>query len=196
MRTRGLVAGFLSVALLIALGGCGRVVKQAGPQPIGTEIFTEVKDQRPSQEGTVDLAIKASIKTPPEGYYLYGSRATSRKDGFPFELNIDGQEVIWKIEGEEEISSRYDTNGRRIPEGGRGIRYVLDKTIRLKPGPHHVTFGLPLEDFYTEVRVTLKEGELHTLEFQPFYAMGRRGYRDFYHGIKTYNVFLDGTHIK
>jgi hypothetical protein len=170
--------------------------KQAKLQSRDTDVFTEVKDQEPPPEGTVDLTIKGSIKTPPEGYYLYGSRTPSGKEGYPFELNIDGQEIIWKIEGKEEITPRYDENGRRIPEGGQGIRYVLNKKIRLKPGPHHVMFGLPLEDFYTEVKVILKEGDLHTLEFQPVYAMGRRGVHTFHHGIKRYEVFLDGTQIK
>jgi hypothetical protein len=57
-------------------------------------------------------------------------------------------------------------------------------------------FGLPFEDYYTEVKVSLKEGELHNLEFQPVYAMGRRGVHTFHHGIKRYEVFLDGTQIK
>ena len=196
MRTRGLVGVFLSVALLIVLGGCRGAVKQAKPQRMGTDVFTEVKDQQPPPEGTVDLTIKASIKTPPEGYYLYGSRTPSGEEGFPFELNIDGQEIIWKVEGKEEDTPRYDENGGRIPEGGRGIRYVLDKKIRLERGPRHVMFGLPFEDYYTEVKLSLKEGELHTLEFQPVYAMGRRGVHTFHHGIKRYEVFLDGTQIK
>jgi len=196
MKLTGLVGVFLSVALLIVLEGCGGGVKQAKPQRMGTEVFAEVRNQQPPSEGTVDLTIKASIKTPPEGYYLYGSRIPSEKEGFRFELNIDGQEILWKLEGKEETAPHYDEKGRRIPEGGRGIRYVLDRRIRLQPGLHHVMFGLPLEDFYTEVKVTLKQGEPHTLEFQPVYAMGRRGVRTFHHGIKRYEIFLDGTQIK
>jgi hypothetical protein len=42
----------------------------------------------------------------------------------------------------------------------------------------------------------LKEGEPHTLEFRPVYAMGRRGVHTFHHGIKSYEAFLDGTKIK
>ena len=197
MRTRGQVGVFLSVALLIALGGCGGAVKQVKPQRTGTDVFTEVKDQQPPLEGTVDLTIKASIKTSPEGYYLYGSRTPlPGKEGYPFELNIDGQEIIWKVEGKEEITPRYDEKGRRLPEGGQGVRYVLNKKIRLKPGPHHVIFGLPYEDYYTEVKVSLKEGEAHTLEFKPDYAMGRRGVHTFHHGIKRFEAFLDGGQIK
>jgi len=36
----------------------------------------------------------------------------------------------------------------RLPEGGEGMRYVLDKTIRLAAGPHHVVFGVPYDDYY------------------------------------------------
>jgi len=200
MRTRVLINFFIiGAALLIALAGCRGAVKQITPesQNMRTDVFIEVKEQQPPPEGTVDLTIKASIKTPPEGYHLLKERTSPQgKDGYAFELEIGGQEVVWKVEGNQENTPRWDEKGERIPEGGQGIRYVLDKKIRLRPGLHHVVFGLPQEDYYTEVKVSLRKDEAHTLEFQPFYAMGRRGYRDFYHGIKTYNVFLDGIRIK
>ena len=194
-----LINVFLGVLLLIGLAGCGGAVKQISPesQNMRTDVFIEVEDQQPPPEGTVDLTIKASIKTPPEGYHLFGERTPpKKKDGYPFELEIGGQEVVWKVEGKQENTPRWDEKANRIPEGGQGIRYTLDMKIRLRSGLHHVVFGLPQEDYYTEVKVSLRKDEAHTLEFQPFYAMGRRGYRDFYRGIKTYNVFLDGIRIK
>jgi hypothetical protein len=199
MRTRWLKPVFLSVALLISLGGCAGTVKQIkGKSKImRSGVFSEVKGEEPPPKGTVDLAIKASIKKPVEGYYLLEQETPPEgKVGYPFELNIDGQEIVWKVDGKEEITPRYDENGRIIPEGGEGIRYALIKKIRLKTGLHHVLFGLPYEDYYTEVKVSLREGRLHTLEFQPIYAMRLRGGRTFFHGIKRYSVFLDGTHIK
>jgi len=199
MRRRIPISVFIGVALLIGLSGCGGAVKRIAPESenMRTDVFIEVTDQQPPPEGTVDLTIKASIKIPPEGYYLFEERTPPQvKDGYPFELEIDGQEIVWKVEAKPENTPRWDEKGGRIPEGGQGIRYVLNKKIRLRPGLHHVIFGLPPEDYYTEVKVSLTKGELHTLEFRPFYAMGRRGYRDFYHGIKTYNVFLDGIRIK
>lgn len=199
MGTRMLISVLIGIAFLIGLAGCGGAVKQITPesQNMRTDVFVEVKDQQPPPEGTVDLTIKASIKTPPEGYYLFEGRTPPQKnDGYPFELEIGGQEILWKVEGKPEITPRWDAKGERIPEGGDGIRYVLDKKIRLRPGLHHVVFGLPQEDYYTEVKISLKTGEPHTLEFKPFYAVGWRGYRDFYHGIKTYNVSLDGIRIK
>jgi hypothetical protein len=199
MRTRTLISIFIGIALLIGLGGCGSAVKQitAESQSMRTDVFTEVKDQQPPPEGIVDLTIKASIKTPPEGYYLLESRPSrEEKEGYLFELNIDGQEIVWKVQGKPEITPRWDENGRIIPEGGQGIRYVLDKKIRLRPGSHHVIFGLPDENYYTEVKVSLKKGEPNTLEFQPVYVMGRKHHRSFYHGIKSYDALLDGTQIK
>jgi len=199
MRTRMVISVFIGLAFLIGLAGCGGGVKQISPesQNMRTDVFVEVKDQQLPPEGTVDLTIRASIKAAPEGYHLFGERTPpQKKDGYPFELEIGGQEVIWRVEGRQENTPRWDEKGRRTPEGGEGIRYVLDRKIRLRPGLHHVVFGLPQEDYYTEVKVSLRKDEAHTLEFQPFYAMGRRGYRDFYHGIKTYHVFLDGICIK
>jgi len=199
MRTRILIKAFIGIALLIGLGGCGGAVKHitAESQSMRMDVFTEVKDQRPPQEGTVDLTIKASIKTPPVGYYLLeSSPSREKKEGYPFELNIDGQEMVWKMEGRSEVTPRWDENGKIIPEGGEGIRYVLDKKIRLRPGFHHVVFGLPEENYFTEVKVSLREGEPHTLEFQPLYVMGRKHHRSFYHGIKSYDAFLDGTYIQ
>ncbi len=199
MRTRALISAFIGIAVLIGLGGCGGAAKQirAKPQSMATDVFTEIKDQQPPPKETVDLTIKASIKTPPEGYYLLESRPSrEKKDGYPFELNIDGQEIVWKVEGKSEITPRWDENGRIIPEGGQGIRYFLDKKIRLKPSFHHVVFGLPDENYFTEVKVSLREGEPHTLEFQPVYVMGRKHHRSFYHGIKSYDSYLDGTYVR
>lgn len=197
MRTRMLKSVFIGIALLIGLGGCGGAPKQirAKSQSMVTDVFTEIRDQQPPPKETVDLTIKASIKTPPEGYYLLES-SSHVKEGYPFLFNIDGQAVAWKVEGKSEITPRWDENGRIIPEGGQGIRYFLDKKIRLRPGSHHLFFGLPDEKYYTEVEISLKEGEPHTLEFQPSYVMGRKHHRSFFHGIKSYDVFLDGTHIK
>ena len=100
------------------------------------------------------------------------------------------------MQGKLETTSRWDENGKIMPEGGEGIRYLIEKKIRLKSGFHHVVFGLPDENYFTEVKVSLKEGGPDTLEFQPLYVMGRKHHRSFYHGIKSYDAFLDGVYIK
>jgi hypothetical protein len=108
---------------------------------------------------------------------------------------VDGQEVIWKVTGSLEKPPVFGPQGR-LPEGGEGVRYEFVKTISLAAGSHHIVFGVPLDDYYTEIRVSLKEGGPHTLEFRPIYAMGRRGYRTFFRGISRTAVFLDGVRIK
>jgi hypothetical protein len=163
--------------------------------PLG--VFSEAGHEEPPPQGIVELTIKASIKKPVEGYYLLEPKSPSREnEGYPFELNLNGQEIIWTVEGKDDIMPRYDNNGSRMPEGGQGIRYVLNKKLWLNPGPYHVLFGLPQEDYYTEVKLSLKGDRPHTFEFAPIYAMGPRGVHSFYHGIKTFSVFLDGTQIK
>jgi hypothetical protein len=196
IRTIGILNICFSLALLTGLGCRGSVKPvTAVPQSMRKDVFTEVRGQQPPPEGIVDLRIKASIKTPTTEHYLLESRTPPGKEGYAFELNIDGQEIIWNVEGKPEKTPVSGEHGR-LPEGGEGIRYILDKTINLRPGPHHVVFGLPYDDYYTQVKVSLKEGEAHSLEFQPIYAMGRRAYRTFFYGVTRSEVFLDGVRIK
>ena len=195
----GLVSFCSSLVFLIGIAGCAGEGKQTKPQAIQgmhTDVFSEVKGEQPPPPGTVDLTIKASVKTPTREHFLLESRTPPPAEGgYLFELNIDGQEIVWKVEGVLEKTPISDEKGR-TPEGGEGIRYILDKKIRLAPGAHHVVFGVPYDDYYTEVKVSLKESEPHTLEFQPIYSTGRRGYETFHRGISRTRVFLDGARIK
>ena len=202
MKTKRLAGIFIfiilaDIALVMGLGGCSSTAQLlAKPKAMGTGVFTEVKDGQPAPKGSVDLVVKASFKTPTHEHYLLESRTPPPTEGgYPFELNIDGQEIIWKVEGKIERTPVSGEHGR-LPEGGEGIRYVLEKKIRVTPGFHHVVFGLPYENYYTEVKVSLKEDEPHTLEFKPIYETSLRGYRTFHRGIKSYSAFLDGTQIR
>jgi hypothetical protein len=197
MKIGGLAKLFVGLALILTIGGCGGMDQaKTKPQAVGADVFTEVSDNQSPPRGSVDLIVKASFKTPTREHYLLKSRTPpSAEDGYPFELNIDGQEIVWKMEGRLEETPVSGERGR-LPEGGEGIRYRLDKKVRLMPGFHHVVFGLSYENYYTEVKVSLKEGEPHTLEFVPVYAMGRRGYRTFFRGIRTYSSYLDGVRIR
>jgi hypothetical protein len=91
IRTIGIINICFSLALLTG-PGCRGGVKPvtAEPQSMRTDVFTEVKGQRPPPEGTVDLRIKACITTPTTEHYLLESRTPPGKEGYPFELNIDG----------------------------------------------------------------------------------------------------------
>ena len=181
----------LTVILVTGLGGCGGTRKPIIPAPQSAGLFTEKRDASQPAAGMVDLIVRASVKIPTPEHYLLESRPRPPIEGFPFELNVDGQEIVWEMRGTPEDTPVYGPQGR-LPEGGEGIRYLLEKTIRLPAGPHHVVFGVPYDDYYTEVKVSLEADEPHALEFRPVYAMGRRGYRTFFHGISRTAVFLDG----
>ena len=180
------------IALALALGGCHGTAKPATTPP-GTTVFTEVRDASSPPEGMVDLSLRMSVKVPTPEHYLLESRKPIQN--LLFELNVDGQEIVWETAGLLEKTPAYGPRGR-LREGGEGMRYVLDRTIRLSAGPHHLVFGVPQDDYYTEAKVSLTKEERHTLEFQPIYAMGRKGYRTFFRGISRTLVFLDGVRIK
>jgi hypothetical protein len=190
---------FLSLVFLVSLTECVGGIKQPEEQAVKgmrTDIFSEVKGKQPPPPGKVDLTIKASVKAPTHKEFLFESTTPPPTEGgYPFELNIDGQEMVWKVEGNLEKTPISNERGR-TPEGGEGFRYILDKKIRLAPGAHHVVFGVPSDDYYTEIKVFLKEGESHILEFQPIYSRDERGYQTFYRGITRTRVFLDGVRVK
>ncbi|MGA2957292.1 MAG: hypothetical protein ABSF48_16400 [Thermodesulfobacteriota bacterium] len=195
-RTEGLKGICITIIFLFTFWGCDGGGKILKPQGTRSDVFTEAKNSIPPPQGTVSLEIRASVKTPTSEHYLLEFKTPPQvKDGYPFELNIDGQEIIWKEKGKLEKTPISGEQGR-FPEGGEGIRYVLDRTIFLAPGPHHIVFGLPADDFYTEVKISLREEEPHVLEFHPVYAMGRHGYRTFFHGVTRSEIFLDKTRIK
>ncbi len=191
-----LIVALLAWAVLVnAISACH---KQAKPVTASqrTDMFTEARGGTTPAKGKVHLIVRASVKTPtPEHYLLESKPQRPLDDGFPFELEIDGQEIIWRVHGIPEKTPLSGPEGR-LPEGGEGMRYVLEKTIELVPGPHHVVFGVPYDDYYTEVKISLPEGKGHILEFQPTYQMGRRGYATFFRGISRTAVFLDEIKIK
>lgn len=156
------------------------------------DIFSEVTGQGAIPKGYADLEIHASIKTCPEGYFLFEPMdSVQGKPGYPFLLNVDGQAVTWKVDGLQEISPRYFKDGGKNPEGGTGIRYVLNRRIRLQPGTHRIFFGLPGEDSFREFDVTLKEGRWYVLRFAPVYkwrSIARS--RHFVGGLSRYEMVL------
>ncbi len=180
------------------IAGCGissREIKMKSESK-RTDVFTEIGDGTPLK-GFADLAIKASIKSHLEGYHLLESKGSLHgKQVYPFVLNVDGQAVVWEVEGQKEVTPVRDERGRRTPEGGEGIRYNLEKRIRLSAGSHKVFFALPGEDHSREFEVTLREGESHTLELKPVYRIDSRKVQSFLNGVSAAEVFLDGKVIK
>jgi hypothetical protein len=147
-------------------------------------------------KGFVDLTITSSIKTHLEGFYLLESKDSLHgKPGYPFVLNIDGQAVTWKVDGQEEDTPPYDESGKISPEGGDGMRYNLQKKILLRVGAHNVFFALPEEELLLRFEFELQAGKSNVLEFRPVYRHHGKQPRHFSHGVAEVEVVLNGNVI-
>ena len=195
---------FLTVlAIAIAfLAGCGTAAKdiQIKSQSKETNVFTEIRDGGPIPKGFADLIIKANIKTHIEGYYILESKESQHgRQKYPFIVNIDGQAARWEVAGIKDVKPAYNADGKtsRNPDAGEGFKYVLEKKIRLHAGSHRVFFGLPEDNYSTEMEISLKEGEMSMLEFKPIYRTKRIPTRipTFMKGIDKYEVFLNEKQI-
>lgn len=156
-------------------------------------VFQEMKNGGQPSKGQADLVIKTSIKTYPDGHFAFESRPLNV---YPFVLIVDGQGASWTVEGQKEATPYYDDKGKRLVEGGKGTRYVVERKIRLAPGAHKIFFGLPEEKFSTEVAISLNEGTENVIEFKPVYRNHRKSVRHFAHGLSEYEVFLNGNRVK
>jgi len=195
---KGAFIGVMSLLLI----GCGAAAKEirAKTQTERTDVFTEIKNANAPAQGFVVLTIKATIKTHLEGYYALESKDSRHgKPGYPLMINIDGQAETWRVEGQQESLPLYDKDGKTShdPDAGEGIKYVLEKKIGLRAGTHKVSLGLPADDYFKEVEITLKEGDSATLEFKPIYKYKTRHTRipTFLGGIKEYEAYLNNTRI-
>jgi hypothetical protein len=166
---------FILLMLIIlgtTLGGCGiksKDIRTESTKSIAV-VFSEVKEESPIPQGFVDVVIKASIKTHEEGYYWFEPDETMHgKQAYPFVINVDGQSITWLVDGKKDSTTDYDEHGNKNSERGVGIKYLLEKKIRLAAGSHIISLRLPAEENETEVKIELHEGELHGLEFKPIY---------------------------
>jgi hypothetical protein len=196
--TRALKAMLVTI-MLIGLFGCGASLKEIRERSVSTAtgVFKELQEGAPVSNGEVRLEVKASIKTHLKGFYLLETnKSLQGKPGYPFGLNIDGQAVTWKVDGILDVAPEYYEKGGKNPEGGKGMKYVLDKSIALKPGLHHIFFGLSEEDYFIRFDSTLPVDRSQVLEFKPVYAHSMRQRMGFRYGIVGYEVFLNGGRIK
>lgn len=96
----------------------------------------------------------------------------------------------------KEKRPKFDKDGKtsRDPEEGEGMKYALDRKVRLPAGSHKVFFGLPEEKYFVEIEITLKEGDVSILEFKPVYRTKRIPTRipTFLKGVNKYEMFLNG----
>ncbi len=186
-------AGVAFVAL--TLTGCDMTAKIIARESRSerADIFKEVAVTDTMPAGYADVIIKSNIKTHLEGYYILEPKDIHGKPGYPFVINIDGQAVIWKVDGVMDIKPAYekDDGKSRDPEAGEGMKYVLEKKIRLAAGPHKVFFGPPEEPYYLMTDIIVEGGRLYVLEFKPHYLYRSRPYRStFLKGIKNYDVLF------
>jgi hypothetical protein len=191
--------------IVVALGlmvGCGATARTitAKSQNEKTSIFTEVTDAGVRPQGFADLVVMATIKTHEAGYYIGDSQKSRHgRPGYPFLLNIDGQAAVWNVDGQKEVVSAYDEQGKtsKNPEAGTGIKYILEAKLRLHHGLHKIYFGLPADDYYREAEITLREGEEAVLEFKPLYRYKTFPTRipTFLEGISKYEIYLNGAPV-
>jgi hypothetical protein len=191
------------IAIGVILAGCVLPAKEIArmTNSTRTDVFVEVPAEGNAPAGFVDLVIKASIKTPLEGYYILEPKESMRgKPGYPFLVNIDGQAALWTGDGQKKSIPLYDENGKtsRDPDAGVGMKYTLEKRVGLVAGVHKVFFALPGDDCFIEADVTVKEGEQAVLEFKPVYKYKTFPTRipTFLKGIKQYEVYLNGEKIR
>jgi hypothetical protein len=193
-----LIRFLLLAVLCAAASGCSAASKAIELKAQGekTGVFYEIADGQPSARYS-DLIINAHIKTHLEGHYIFESKKSLHgKAGYPFLLNIDGQSVTWMVEGQIENTPIYDAKGKRIADGGDGRLYSIEKRLRLSAGPHKIFLGLPEENYFKEINITLKEKAVHKIEFRPVYKRDSRRVQSFLHGLREFEVYLDGIPIQ
>ena len=187
----------LFIGIVITMVGCGIASKKIAKRSFSknTDVFYEIQEEGTSQEGLVDLIIKAQIKTHPEGWYFIDSKDSLHgKPAYPFLFNIDHQAIVWEVPGKKE-NDRECKGNEDIPDCGEGMRYILEKRIRLKEGLHKIFFALPGDLYRTKFEITLNESKLYILELRPIYHRYRTSSPSYLKGIQRFEVFLDHKQI-
>ena len=192
MRTLNLV---VMAVVSLAIVGCSTAAKQIQIKSQGerSDIFTEVRAGEAVPKGYADIIIKSSLQTHLEGHYAVESvKSLHGKKGHPFVINVDGQAAVWEVTGIKENPDKKD----RSPESGEGLRYTLEKRIRLNPGMHTLFFGIPGENQYVEFSLTVDEGQVCTVEAKPAYNRYRHEGPRFERGVARIEVFLNGNKVQ
>ena len=191
--------------IVVALGlmvGCGATARTitAKSQSERMDVFTEVTDAGARPHGFADMIVKANIKTHAANYYIGESRKSFHgKPGYPFVINIDGQAAVWKVNGHKDVRPAYDEQGKtsRDPEARTGIKYSMEKKLRVRYGMHKICFALPEGEYYVEAEITLRDGEEAVLEFKPIYRYHTLPTRipTFLAGINRYEIYVNGVRV-
>jgi hypothetical protein len=198
MNRISIIVVVVALGLMVGCSGAAKMIN-AMSQSERVDVFQEMPGGESIPAGYADLIIKASIKTHLEGYHVDESKDSAHgKEIYPFLINIDGQAVLWKVVGKKhELPLYVDGKASRDPEAGNGMKYVLDKRVRLAAGTHKVFFGLPEELYFTLADITVTSGGTYVLEFKPKYWHKELPTHipTFSKGINKYDVVLNGSLI-
>ena len=161
-----LIAITIGTVLVSCSTATKEIVRMSQSEKAG--VFIEVVSEGPIPAGYADIVIRSSVKTPVAGYYPFESKKSARGQAvYPFVVNIDGQAVQWQVDGQKHVLPEYvDGKTSREPEAGEGMKYTLEKKVRLAAGSHKVFFGLPEESQFTTTDISVKSGGLYTVGVQ------------------------------
>lgn len=178
--------------LLICCGASKTIALKS--QSDRSDVFREVTTTEALPAGYADVIIRADIKTHLKGYYIGESAESAHgKASYPYLVNIDGQAVLWKAEGIKHVLPEYENCKTSLdPEAGTGMKYSLEKEVKLAAGTHTVFLGLPEEPYYTVTEITVNSGGYYVLTFRPEYRYKRLPTRipSFLQGISRYEALL------
>ncbi len=175
---RSLVKKITLFALAVSVLGCAAPsaeIKEKS-ESLRLDVFTEVAGTDGPREGFTTLEIRVSLK-----------KHMGEEPEQPFLINIDGQAVAWMAKGV--VEALPVSQG---PEGGKGMKYQIDKTLRLSPGRHRVTLGLPEDGYARGFDINLKQDRSYVLELVPVYNYSpSRDVSNFNYGLARYNALLN-----
>ncbi len=191
MRTSRVIYIVLVVLLFLACSGTKNLIEEKMISG-RTDVFSEITGESQPPDGFSDLLINAQVKTLSEKQYPWQEKGLPADDlKFRYLFNIDGQAVVWDVAGKEEDTPVYDENGKRTFDGGKGIKYSLDKRIRLRAGPHNVFLALPSENVISQSEIIIEPGIQYTLEYKPIYDWDHLHHQSYRHGIGGFEVFFN-----
>jgi len=182
------------LAFVVLAANCGAAREQIRTQSktLCEGIFCEVNTPDGPPPGYADVVIKASLKTPLPGEYRLESGSSPHGGPFyHFTVNVDGQAVTWKVPGQRE--NLPVVKGQDSPDEGDGMRYTLEKKIRLRAGTHQIFLGVREKNTAKTVIVDLREGALSTLEFRPISPRYKHGRPAFRLGFLGFNEVFNNT---
>jgi len=159
------------------------------------DVFQDLFETSSIQPGYSDIKIVASFKTHKPGEYIYGSKVRGTPE-YKLLMNIDGQAVL--LRGLTREEENYDQN-HQDSEVGIGIRYLFNRSIRLKAGKHKIFFALPEDEVMVERDIVLKDGSSNELMLEPIYSsttgLAKHKVFNFSAGINGFWLKLNGKYL-